>query len=292
MKTKAYTINLFVIIITILIVSAIWFYATLPAISQGQRMIQVLLNSTPTTKDRMVITKTFTVQRSFIGYILANKSNPNIPIGILYTDYDGTYLVNPTQVLLMTQDGKQKLQTDQSLYQYGFEKYLETKEARQAYDHIQKTHFITQGEDSAPHKLWIVVDPNCTYCHKIYEDLQPSISSGQVQARWVVVGFLKPSSAPKATAILTAKDPLAALQTNEATFNNDTEEGGIQPEQQPHSETNQQLETNMAFAKQLSRLATPTIIYRNTAGVAQMMQGSPKDATALAQLITSASNHF
>lgn len=70
------------------------------------------------------------------------------------------------------------------------------------------------------------IDPNCIYCHHLYEALAPLIAAGRVRVRYVVVGTLKASSVPRAASILGASDPARALARNEAAYDAESEEGG------------------------------------------------------------------
>ncbi len=64
--------------------------------------------------------------------------------------------------------------------------------------------------DSAPHKAIIIIDPNCIFCHTLYQQVQTLIDAGQLQVRWLPVPFRDPSSPGKAAAILNAGSDAAA----------------------------------------------------------------------------------
>ncbi len=72
-------------------------------------------------------------------------------------------------------------------------------------------------------------DPNCIYCHKLSEEAAPLLAAGKLRLRVIPVGFLKPDSARKSAAILTAREPSKAWERNEAVFDDATEVGGIAP---------------------------------------------------------------
>jgi thiol:disulfide interchange protein DsbG len=93
---------------------------------------------------------------------------------------------------------------------------------------LTHTHYIQEGSKGPI--IYDFYDPNCPYCHEIYTWLQNPIHNKQIQVRFITVGFLTPSSAGKAAAILSAKDPLAALKLNENKFSTKGgPEGGIAP---------------------------------------------------------------
>lgn len=93
---------------------------------------------------------------------------------------------------------------------------------------LAHTRYIQEGSKGPV--IYDFYDPNCPYCHEIYTWLQNPITSQQVRVRFITVGFLTPSSAGKAAAILAASDPLAAMKINEDKFSTEGgPEGGIPP---------------------------------------------------------------
>ena len=122
------------------------------------------------------------------------------------------------------------------------------------------------------------VDPNCIFCHKFYEEAKPLIDAGKLRVRYVVVAFLKPSSMPKATAILGAADPAAAMAKNEKGFDTVTEEGGIAPAQNPAAATLSAVENNTRLLGESGEMATPTLIYCNSKGEPTLAHGLGKES--------------
>ncbi|ACH83769.1 MULTISPECIES: thiol:disulfide interchange protein DsbG [Acidithiobacillus] len=122
------------------------------------------------------------------------------------------------------------------------------------------------------------VDPNCIFCHKFYEEAKPLIEAGKLRVRYVVVAFLKPSSMPKAAAILGAADPAAAMAKNEKGFDAVTEEGGIAPAQNPAAATLSAVENNTRLLGESGEMATPTLIYCNSKGEPTLVHGLGKES--------------
>ena len=122
------------------------------------------------------------------------------------------------------------------------------------------------------------VDPNCIFCHKFYEEAKPLIDAGKLRVRYVVVAFLKPSSTPKAAAILGAADPAAAMAKNEKGFDAVTEEGGIAPAQNPAAATLSAVENNTRLLGESGEMATPTLIYCNSKGEPTLVHGLGKES--------------
>lgn len=67
------------------------------------------------------------------------------------------------------------------------------------------------GSPKAP-QLTAFLDPNCSVCHRFYEELQPLIRAGKVSVRVLMVGVIRPSSAGKAAHIVS---PLVIPATHE-----------------------------------------------------------------------------
>jgi thiol:disulfide interchange protein DsbG len=121
--------------------------------------------------------------------------------------------------------------------------------------------------------------------------LQPMISSGQLAVRWIPVGFLKASSAGKVYAILSAKDPIQAMQKNEQNFNASIEEGGIAPVKNPSANVKALFTKNMQFMVQSQLTVTPVILYKNSNGTAKISMGMP-EASKLNSMINSMGSSY
>lgn len=104
------------------------------------------------------------------------------------------------------------------------------------------------------------MDPNCIFCHLFYESEQSNLKAGKLRIKVVPVGFLKPSSLPKAVAIMEAKNPARAWAEDEARFNVKTEEGGAVPAHRLNVPATAVIRANTKLLAQSGEVATPTII--------------------------------
>ncbi|WP_297362649.1 thioredoxin fold domain-containing protein [Acidiferrobacter sp.] len=131
---------------------------------------------------------------------------------------------------------------------------------------------ITEGHGGR--QLYVFVDPNCPFCHRLFQRLQPLIGPHHLTVHWIVAGFLRATSAGKAVAILGARRPLAALMQNERDFRRGKEDGGIRPAvvQGPGARG---LALNNRLLAMTGPELVPTLVYRNTAGRVVMHQGVP-----------------
>ena len=88
--------------------------------------------------------------------------------------------------------------------------------AQKLYSHLQRLHWVAAGHG---HKVvYDFVDPNSAVAHALIDRLDPLIAPDGLTVRTILVGYLTPSSAGKAAAILQSPDPLAALDRGEAGF--------------------------------------------------------------------------
>ena len=197
------------------------------------------------------------------GYIISAKQGPGQPM-IVYVANDASYALFGN---IVSADGT-------NLSQQYTQKYITSKMAIKAYQDIHKVHYITQGKDSAPHKMYIIMDPNCSYCHLLYMDLNKYVKSGQLQIRWIPVGFLRPNSTGKSAAILAGKDNAANLKElvkDETSFDMQTEQGGAKELDKSSKDASTQkafkeVAENNAFWQGHGFSGTPVILYKNNKG--------------------------
>ena len=135
-------------------------------------------------------------------------------------------------------------------------------------------HLINEGRATAP-LLYVFADPNCSFCYRFYQMAEPLVSSGRLQLRWVIVAFLQSSSGAKATAILSASDPRAALHADEDRFDVSHESGGIAPARAQDKTLQQVLQAHVSAMDALGSQGTPTLLYRDAHGHWSAQVGLP-----------------
>ncbi|MGH8328353.1 MAG: thiol:disulfide interchange protein DsbG [Steroidobacteraceae bacterium] len=126
-------------------------------------------------------------------------------------------------------------------------------------------HLISEGRATAP-LLYVFADPNCSICYRFYKMAEPLVASGKLQLRWVMVAFLQSSSAAKATAILSARDPRGALHSDEDRFDTVHEAGGIAPARSQQKGLQQVLQAHLSAMDAVGGIGTPTLLYRDEHG--------------------------
>ncbi len=82
---------------------------------------------------------------------------------------------------------------------------------------IQKTgYWILDGSKNAPHIIYTFTDPNCGYCARLRQNIDPWIRAGKVQLRHVIVGALGQDSVEKAALIYGSQNREKALSYHQA----------------------------------------------------------------------------
>ncbi len=135
-------------------------------------------------------------------------------------------------------------------------------------------HLISEGSATAP-LLYVFADPNCSICYRFYRMAEPLVSSGKLQLRWVMVAFLQSSSAAKAAAILSARDPRTALHADEDRFDTVHEAGGIAPAPSQQKGLQQVLQAHLSAMDAVGGIGTPTLLYRDAHGHWAAVVGLP-----------------
>ena len=154
--------------------------------------------------------------------------------------------------------------------------------AKIIYQAAQRTHWIEDGDAHAHHVAYVLMEPNCWYCKKLYGRMQPLIASGDLKVRWIIAAFLQPNSMGKAATILQAKIPAKVLY-------HDFVNGSLRENNNLSAATMQSLEKNGRFVSDYG-LATPTTIYK-TATQYRVTQGAVP-ADELKKLVASMNPTF
>lgn len=145
---------------------------------------------------------------------------------------------------------------------------------------LEQSSWIADGSDKARRIVYVFTDPNCPYCNKFWNDARPWVKAGKVQLRHILVGILTDTSMGKAAALLSAKDPQAALTRHEE----EHASGGIKPLSHIPANIRAQIDANQDLMQQLGSSATPTIFYKDGSGNLQQLEGAPS-AQALSEIL-------
>ena len=132
--------------------------------------------------------------------------------------------------------------------------------------------WIADGRGDAPRIVYLFSDPNCPYCNMFWKQARPWVEAGKVQLRHIMVGMLRADSAGKSAALLSARDPQAALNEHEAAG----KASKLKALEQIPAALEKQLTDNLMLMSELGAQATPAIFYLDDNDRLQQHQGAPR----------------
>ena len=143
---------------------------------------------------------------------------------------------------------------------------------KEMWTRMQDSSWIADGKADAPRIVYMFSDPNCPYCNMFWKQARPWVESGKVQLRHIMVGMLRADSAGKSAALLSAKNPQAALNEHEAAG----KASKLKALEKIPAELEEQLTANLMLMGELGAQATPAIFYLDDNGRLQQHQGAPR----------------
>lgn len=176
-------------------------------------------------------------------------------VGVVYTPKSGAYLLEGH---VITTQGRVSTGVALEMHYFSHHDFHALGTA------VLKAPSVHEGH-SGP-LVHVFFDPNCIFCHRLWESTQPAIKAGKLQVDWMPVAIIKASSLAKAAAIMGSHDPVKALNMDETSFNTATEEGGIKPMAHLTKRAAQPVRHNTKLMHQYGLFGTPTIVYRGKNG--------------------------
>jgi len=143
---------------------------------------------------------------------------------------------------------------------------------KEMWTRMENSTWIADGNADAPRVIYMFSDPNCPYCNMFWKQARPWVESGKVQLRHIMVGMLRADSAGKSAALLSAKDPQAALNAHEAAG----KASKLKALEQIPAALEKQLTDNLMLMSELGAQATPAIFYLDDNDRLQQHQGAPR----------------
>lgn len=138
---------------------------------------------------------------------------------------------------------------------------------------VQATNFGTIGSPSAP-RLWMFIDPLCSFSVRAVQQLQPFVESGRVQLAVIPLAVIDHETNGRSTTNALAMLSRPAEQMVTAWSRGDL--GGA-----PALEAATRLRANMAAAQAVRLEGTPTLIWRKADGSEGRSDGLPGDLNAV-----------
>ena len=154
---------------------------------------------------------------------------------------------------------------------------------------LEHTHWIADGRDDAPRKVYVFMDANCKYCTKFWSDARPWVRSGKVQLRHILVAVIAPTSAGKAATLLLDPDPARRFASFEEAHafgvvrmladgtRHSLEDPNLKPMESIPADVARSLEDHGSLMRSLGLRGTPGIVVRGLDGQLVARPGIPRE---------------
>jgi len=150
----------------------------------------------------------------------------------------------------------------------------------EAYGIASRGTGFTVGALMAANTVYVFFDPTCPHCAELWKAAQPL--HGKLKMVWLPIGLLRPQSGPQGAAILSAPDPVKAMNEHEASVL--ARGGGISVPSGLPDEVLQKVKDNTELFRQLQAESVPLIVYRNAQSGQHGMHAGAVDTATLAAL--------
>lgn len=134
----------------------------------------------------------------------------------------------------------------------GAQKELDEAALAKLWEQAGELDYITEGQGDKV--AYVIFDPQCPYCHKLWEKLRDVVATGGTQVRWIPVAILSEDSNQFAAAIYQANNSRDALTE----MNNRTLTGVKVTEK-----TAEKLERNLQLLRTSGYTGVPTVLYKD-----------------------------
>lgn len=209
------------------------------------------------TKEGIEVVKRFEAPGGLTGYVIQAGGQSHV----VYVTSDGEHLL--TGVLLDSQG--------RNLTQEHMRAHAPEPDYAAAWQALEDARWVAVGAEDPKTVVYVLADPHCPYCHAFWNASRAYWDAG-LQARWIMVSYLRPDGPAKAAAILDADDPAAALARHQEQFRS----GGIEPAASPDPATLRAVRANTELMRRFGITGTPAILFRGEDGKVNLIQGMPK----------------
>lgn len=152
------------------------------------------------------------------------------------------------------------------------------------YNSLGQATAIVEGH--GPRRVYDFFDPNCPYCHILYERLKPLIGPYHLTVYDIPVAYLTPTSTGKAAALLEARNRLAALRGAEAHYS--WKKGSSITEKPLTEAARKALAVNLKLDTQAAGFPlVPILVYRKADGTIRIINSGAPPVWALKQILAS-----
>jgi thiol:disulfide interchange protein DsbG len=147
---------------------------------------------------------------------------------------------------------------------------------------VEKATFSLAGDPAAP-RLWMIIDPYCSYSVRAFDALRPYVTAGRIQLAVVPISILdyedNGQSTPAAQSLL-SQNPAQMVEAW------DHQNFRLAPSESAPA----LLEKNNRIAEEIGLHGTPTLVWRKADGSAGEIDGIPKNWDALIAEVEEAHN--
>ncbi len=150
---------------------------------------------------------------------------------------------------------------------------------RDAFVEALKTAVWFQVGDAAAPVVYMVVDPQCPFCHATWQRLKPLVFGRKLQVRVVMIAGLKGSD-PLARSILSRQSPSEAWLTGEGSIHGFPIKEGPMPGTPAYERAGNMLSVNANLIRRFSIDRTPFLAYVADDGTMYSSLGLPDDVDA------------
>jgi len=234
--------------------------------SAGERLIRKMASP------NVQVTKQFDAPLGLTGYVVTNGAKSSI----IYTDKNGSHMVVG---MIMDAQGN-------NLSKEHSDKYLPKPDISGILGQAKQAAWVEEGYGGG--LVYVLADPNCGFCKKLFVSLREPIQNGHLRVRWIMTGFLADDSSAKAAEIMSAKDdkkrlagilskymsgPAVHLKPGEKVSGNIAAEG-----------LKESMDKNQKFMEANGISGTPFVIYKTKEGEIKAIPGMPQ-GPAMAEMI-------
>lgn len=150
----------------------------------------------------------------------------------------------------------------------------------EAYGIASRGTGFTVGALMAANTVYVFFDSTCPHCAELWKSSQPLL--GKLKMVWMPIGLLRPQSGPQGAAILSAPDPVKAMNEHETSVLQ--RGGGISVPSNLPDDVVRKVKDNTELFRQLQAESVPLIVYRNAQSGHHGMHAGAVDTATLAAL--------
>lgn len=192
---------------------------------------------------------------------------------LFYVTPDGKSLIVG---MVFDAEGNNVTSTDMSkagVSDVGGSKIMGDTQLQALWDRVEKRRWVQDGKSGKV--VYVLFDPNCPYCHRLWASLRAGVQAGKIQVRWLPVAILKDTSKGLGAAIYSAANPSEAMAKL------------VNHQLQPISvndQNNRDIALNLLLLRDTGYTGVPALMFKRGNKIVSMM-GSPDDRemTALLQ---------